>query len=50
MNKINEYEINIAADKQTIQQLTCKIKKMEEEQKVKIKEYKLQKSYSAGND
>lgn len=44
MNKINDYNINIAADKQSIQQLTCKIKELEEEQSAKIMEHNLDKS------
>ncbi|XP_018045898.1 PREDICTED: uncharacterized protein LOC108685558 [Atta colombica] len=43
-NKINDYNINIAADKQSIQQLTCKIKELEEEQSAKIMEHNLDKS------
>ncbi|KYQ47177.1 hypothetical protein ALC60_13809 [Trachymyrmex zeteki] len=44
INKISDYDINIAADKQSIQQLTCKIKELEEEQSAKIMEYDLEKS------
>ncbi|KYN42881.1 hypothetical protein ALC56_02684 [Trachymyrmex septentrionalis] len=43
-NKMNDYNINIAADKQSIQQLTCKIKELEEEQSAKIMEHNLDKS------
>jgi len=50
INKINEYEINIAADKQSIQQLTCKIKDLEEERSAKGVEYDLQKLGFEGND
>jgi len=49
-NKINDYNINIAADKQSIQQLTCKIKELEEEQSAKIMEHNLDKSSFEGND
>ncbi|XP_071632596.1 uncharacterized protein [Temnothorax longispinosus] len=43
-NKINEYEIKTAADKQTILQLECKIKQLEDECSAKVMEYELQKS------
>lgn len=47
-NKTKEYEVNIAADKQTIQQLTCRIKELEDECSTKIMEYDLQKSSFKG--
>ncbi|KYN04418.1 hypothetical protein ALC62_04642 [Cyphomyrmex costatus] len=45
MKKISEYDIKIAADKQSIQQLTCKIKELEEEQSGKVMEHNLEKSF-----
>lgn len=47
-DKMKKYEVNIAADKQTIQQLTYKIKDLEEECSGKIMEYDLQKSVFEG--
>ncbi|XP_020282615.1 uncharacterized protein LOC109854179 [Pseudomyrmex gracilis] len=41
---INEYKVDVAASKQTIRQLHCKIKSMEEEHSIKIMEYNLQNS------
>lgn len=38
----------MAADKQIIQQLTCKIKELEDECSTKIMEYDLQKSFYKG--
>ncbi|XP_072753727.1 uncharacterized protein [Anoplolepis gracilipes] len=43
-NQIKEYDVNKAADKQVIQQLTCKIKELEDDCSAKIIEYDLQKS------
>lgn len=43
-SKADEYEINTAAYKQTIQQLTCRIEEIGEEHATKIMEYDLQKS------
>ncbi|XP_012217521.2 uncharacterized protein [Linepithema humile] len=43
-SKVDEYEISIAAYKQTIQQLKCKIEEMEDEHGCKTMEYNLQKS------
>jgi hypothetical protein len=49
-NQINEYDLDITADKQMIQQLTYKIKELEEKHSVKIMEYNLQKFSYEGND
>lgn len=50
INQINKCEINIAADKQIMQQLTCKIKDLEDERSTKNMEYNLQKSFFEGNN
>lgn len=49
-NNIKEYEIFGAADKQNIQQLTCKIKEIEDEHLVKMLEFDLQKTSFESND
>lgn len=49
INQVNEYSVNINANKQVIQQLTCKIEEQEEKHSIKIMEYNLQKSSFEGN-
>jgi len=49
-NQINEYDLDITSDKQMIQQLTYKIKELEEKHSVKTMEYDLQKFSFEGND
>lgn len=46
---MNKYDVDITADKQIIQQLTCKIKDLEEKHSDKIVDFDLEKSLFQGN-